>query len=133
MPVRRRGVSWQLDIRTAEGTRIRRQYATEQEALEAEASIKPNPTQRAEARKQRRRSLARKKATSVTTGSSSATASSGIVAISAPAQSNLITLPESVQRGRNTCPLHGVPCIVCYGPHFAQSVPLQQRMEESLD
>jgi len=76
MPVRKRGVSWQLDVRTAEGLRIRRQYATEKEALQAEIALKPNPTKRAEARRQRRKSSARSEATSATIINVSTTASS---------------------------------------------------------
>ena len=56
MPIRKRGNSWQIDIRTAEGTRIRKTYATKEEATEAEAALRPNPQQRAAMRKVRRES-----------------------------------------------------------------------------
>jgi len=46
-------------VRTAEGTRIRRQCETETEARELEAALKPNPQQRAEMRKLRRKQSAR--------------------------------------------------------------------------
>jgi acetyl-CoA carboxylase biotin carboxyl carrier protein len=45
-----RGKAWQVDVRTAEGTRIRRDYATKAEAIEAEESLKTNPQQRAKER-----------------------------------------------------------------------------------
>ena len=133
MPVRKRGESWQLDVRTAEGTRIRRQFTTEREALEAEAAIKPNPMQRAEGRKQRRKSSVRLKAIQGTTGKTSLTVSSGHVATCGPVILEQATLPESVQRERSLCPLHAVPCTVCSGPHFAPSVPLRERIQDFPD
>jgi len=77
MPIRRRGTHWQVDIRTAEGTRIRRQYETEAQAIAAEAAMKPNPQQRAEMRKLRRKLSARLKSPDA-----SASPSSDIVDIS---------------------------------------------------
>ena len=59
MPIRKRGTKWQVDVRTAEGTRIRRQCETEAEARAAAAALTPNPQQRAEFRKLRRKQSAR--------------------------------------------------------------------------
>jgi hypothetical protein len=61
MPIRKRGESWQIDIRTADGMRLRRSYPSQTEALEAEALLKPNPQQRAAMRELRRKSSARSK------------------------------------------------------------------------
>lgn len=59
MTIRQRGGSFQIDVRTAEGTRIRRDFPTRARAEEAEAALKPDPQQRAAMRKLRRTSSAR--------------------------------------------------------------------------
>jgi hypothetical protein len=64
MPIRKRGNSWQIDIRLADGSRIRRTAATEEQAREIEQALKPTPQQRAAARKKRsRQPSARKSST----------------------------------------------------------------------
>jgi hypothetical protein len=77
MPIRKRGSAWQVDVRTAEGTRIRRQCETEEEARSVETSLQPNPQQRAAMRKLRRQQSARSSSTP-----ESAKPSSKVVAIS---------------------------------------------------
>lgn len=73
-----------MDIRTAEGTRIRRTFATKAAAEEAEQAMKPNPQQRAEMRKLLRKLSARSKSISA-----SKRRSSDIVGISAQEKSKL--------------------------------------------
>ena len=63
MPIRKRGESWQIDVRTAEGTRIRRTYPTQEAAQEAEAAMMPNPQQRTAMRKLRRAQSVRSNST----------------------------------------------------------------------
>ena len=53
MPIRKRGPSWQVDVRLVDGSRIRRTYPTEEIAREAEKALQPNPQQRQMARFQR--------------------------------------------------------------------------------
>ena len=53
MPIRKRGESYQIDVRLADGQRIRRNYPTQQAAEQAAAIITPNPAQRAAMRKLR--------------------------------------------------------------------------------
>lgn len=77
MPIRKRGNTWQVDVRTAEGTRIRRQCETEAEAQSTETALKPNPQQRAAMRKLRRQQSARSESTPA-----SAKQSTNIVGIS---------------------------------------------------
>ena len=55
MPIRKRGPSWQVDVRLVDGSRIRRTYPTEAIAREAEKALQPNPQQRQMARFQRRK------------------------------------------------------------------------------
>ena len=50
MPVRKRGNTWQVDIRLTDGSRFRKTYPTEESAREAEKAMTTNPTQRAIAR-----------------------------------------------------------------------------------
>ncbi len=67
MPIRKRGESYQIDVRLADGQRIRRNYPTQQAAEQAAAIITPNPAQRAAMRKLRasRKSSARSNSTAV--------------------------------------------------------------------
>lgn len=60
MAVRRRGTSWEIDLRLIDGTRIRKSYATEKAAVEAEMAMKPNPSQRALGRQMRKAARARR-------------------------------------------------------------------------
>jgi len=55
MPIRKRGPSWQVDVRLLDGTRVRRTYPTEEIAKEAEKALTPNPQQRQMARFLRRK------------------------------------------------------------------------------
>jgi len=50
MPVRKRGNTWQVDVRLLDGSRFRKTYPTEESARAAEVAMRPNPTQRAIAR-----------------------------------------------------------------------------------
>ena len=50
MPIRKRGSTYQVDVRLADGTRFRKTYPTLTIAEEAEKALTPNPTQRAIAR-----------------------------------------------------------------------------------
>jgi hypothetical protein len=59
MTIRQRGESWQIDIRTLDGKRLRRDFRSKAEALEAEAKLKLNPEQRTAMKKLRRKSSAR--------------------------------------------------------------------------
>ena len=90
MTIRKRGDSWQIDVRTAEGNRIRRDYRSNEEATAAEAALKPTPQQRAANRKLRRKSSARSKPETASSNSSSPRSDD-----SDPSKLRLITSPES--------------------------------------
>lgn len=96
MPIRKRGDSWQIDVRTIDGVRIRRNFPTKEAAQEAEAALKPNPSMRAAMRRLRRKQSARKRQSSPT----SAGPSSRHVDTSSRKTSNLLTLPPSVGSGQ---------------------------------
>ena len=91
MPIRKRGESYQIDFRTAEGNRIRRNFATKEEAEEALAALTPNPQQRAAARALRRRQRStRSKGSRPTSGEPS----SPSVVTSIQAESKAVTWPK---------------------------------------
>ncbi len=46
MPIRKRGPSWQVDVRLPDGRRYRKTVNTEDEAKALEASLRTNPQQR---------------------------------------------------------------------------------------
>lgn len=97
MPIRKRGDTWQVDVRTAEGTRIRRSFPTQESAIEAEAAMKPNPQQRAAMRHLRREQSARSTSTHA-----SGKASRQTVATFPPPASQPHKLPPYAQPGNNT-------------------------------
>ena len=107
MPVRKRGASWQVDLRLTDGTRIRRNYPTQEEATTAEAALRPNPQARAAARKLRRRQ--KQSARPRATARKSNSPSSSTPGTCPPAQSNLITLPASAPSGEATSHRRGDP------------------------
>ena len=126
MAIRQRGESWQIDIRTADGTRLRRDYRSKAEAQEAEAMLKPSPQQRAAMREVRRKLSAR-------SGSKSASGkhSTNIVHISNPEPSALVTsrlsaliFPESartpITKERST------PCSGGYSGPSGPGLPVSQ-------
>ena len=100
MPIRQRGGSWQIDVRTVDGTRLRRNYATRAQAELAATALTPNPQARAEARRLRRRASARSK----TFAAGSAAPSSSTPVISFPAQSPQPTSPESPPNSKASRP-----------------------------
>src|ERR1035437_4529540 len=95
MTIRQRGNSWQLDIRTATGSRLRRDYPTHELALAAETMLKPSPQQRAAMRLLRRQSSARSKS-----ASASEKRSSSIVEIDSSKKSDPATLGLCVLNSR---------------------------------
>ncbi len=124
MAVRKRGDSWQVDLRTAEGTRFRRSYPTQEAAAAAEEAIKPNPQQRAALRKQRRKSVARSTSTSVSPKDSSANAETNSSQTSQPP--TLLQFAQGLKLSRidtGESVLLGTvePSIVCFDPPCAPS------------
>lgn len=119
MPIRQRGSSWQVDVRTIDGTRIRASYATEEEAREAETALNPNPTARAEARKIRARALAR----SNTSRRTSAGSSPKVVAICDPPTSGQAISPEPASHGQASAPGADATATPNSAEHCAQSAP----------
>jgi len=97
MPIRKRGSTWQVDVRTAEGTRIRRQCETEEEARSVENSLQPNPQQRTAMRKLRRQQSARSESIPA-----SEKPSSNIVDISKSKQSEPATSRLSAMTSKRT-------------------------------
>src|ERR1035437_6470504 len=103
MPIRKRGSTWTVDVRTAEGTRIRRQCETEAEARSVESALLPNPQLRAAMRKLRRQQSARSESTRA-----SAKPSSKVVDISKSEQSEQATSRESALSLAATAGLRGI-------------------------
>ena len=76
MPIRKRGESWQIDVRLGDGSRIRRSYATQEQAAEAAKALTPSPQQRATMRKLRRLTSGKSSARSNSARSSKSKSSS---------------------------------------------------------
>jgi hypothetical protein len=105
MAIRPRGKSWQVDIRLIDGSRLRRTFATEAAATEAETAMRPNPQQRAAAKKKRfRKSSARKNKHLPGSTSPSGERSSNIAEISDQTKSNLTMLQPSQPNSETTNP-----------------------------
>jgi hypothetical protein len=117
MPIRKRGKSWQVDVRNTDGTRVRASYATEEEARAAEAALTPNPHARAEARKLRRRASARSR----TSRPTSAAPSTKVALISDPPKSPPPTLPESPHPGESSATEADATGIASCGARYARS------------
>ena len=131
MPIRKRGESWQIDIRTADGTRLRRSYSTQSEALEAETLLKPNPQQRAAMRELRRRLLARSESKSA-----SGKHSSNIVAISIPERLERVTSRLSALTSTRSAPTpttdeRSKPCSGGYSGPSGPGLPVSQASQSS--
>lgn len=117
MPIRKRGKSWQVDVRNTDGTRVRASYATEEEARAAEAALTPNPNARAEARKLRRRASARSR----TSRPTSAAPSTKVALISDPPKSPPPTLPESPHPGESSATEADATGTASSGARYARS------------